>query len=83
MALPIGAKAALLWRLARDPDVPLLARLLLPAVLIYLALPFDLRPDRIPIVGQLDDLIVIALGIGVFVLLTPNDVLESHLAALE
>jgi uncharacterized membrane protein YkvA (DUF1232 family) len=51
----------LVTRLARDPRVPRRRKLLLLALVGYLALPFDLVPDVIPIAGQLDDAIVVAL----------------------
>jgi uncharacterized membrane protein YkvA (DUF1232 family) len=53
--------AILLARLARDPRVPRRRKLLLLALVGYLALPFDLVPDFIPVAGQLDDAIVVAL----------------------
>jgi uncharacterized membrane protein YkvA (DUF1232 family) len=51
----------LVTRLARDPRVPRRRKLLLVGVVAYLALPFDLVPDFIPVAGQLDDAIVVAL----------------------
>jgi uncharacterized membrane protein YkvA (DUF1232 family) len=48
-------------RLLRDPRVPRRKKLLLVGLAGYLALPFDLVPDFIPIAGQLDDVIVVAL----------------------
>jgi uncharacterized membrane protein YkvA (DUF1232 family) len=48
-------------RLARDPRVPRRRKLLLLALVAYLSLPFDLVPDFIPVAGQLDDAIVVAL----------------------
>lgn len=51
----------LVSRLARDPRVPRRRKLLLLALAGYLALPFDLVPDFIPVAGQLDDAIVVAL----------------------
>jgi uncharacterized membrane protein YkvA (DUF1232 family) len=48
-------------RLLRDPRVPRRQKLLLFALAGYLALPFDLIPDFIPVAGQLDDVIVVAL----------------------
>jgi len=47
--------------LAHDPRVPRRRKLLLLALVGYLALPFDLVPDFIPIAGQLDDALVVAL----------------------
>jgi len=51
----------LVSRLLRDPRVPRRHKLLLGALVGYLALPFDLVPDFIPVAGQLDDAIVVAL----------------------
>ena len=51
----------LLRALLRDPRVPRRRKLLLAALLAYLAMPIDLVPDFIPIAGQLDDAIVVAL----------------------
>src|SRR6266540_3352054 len=48
-------------RLLRDPRVPRRKKALLVALAGYLALPFDLVPDFIPVAGQLDDAIIVAL----------------------
>jgi uncharacterized membrane protein YkvA (DUF1232 family) len=48
-------------RLLRDGRVPRGRKILLGAMLGYLALPFDLVPDMIPVAGQLDDAIIVAL----------------------
>src|ERR671936_1048864 len=57
----------LVSRLAREPRVPRRRKLLLLALVGYLALPFDLVPDFIPVAGQLDDAIVVALVLRHFV----------------
>jgi uncharacterized membrane protein YkvA (DUF1232 family) len=51
----------LVTRLSRDPRVPRRRKLLLLALVGYLALPIDLVPDFIPVAGQLDDAIIVAL----------------------
>jgi uncharacterized membrane protein YkvA (DUF1232 family) len=48
-------------RLAGDPQVPQSSRLWLGGLILYLAMPIDLVPDFIPIPGQLDDAIIVAL----------------------
>jgi len=57
----------LVTRLAREPGVPRRRKLLLVALVGYLALPFDLVPDFIPVAGQLDDAIIVALVLRSFV----------------
>ena len=51
----------LVKRLMGDPRVPRSGKALLAALVVYLALPIDLVPDFIPVAGQLDDAIVLAL----------------------
>ena len=57
----------LVTRLARDPRVPRRRKFLLFAVVAYLSLPFDLVPDVIPVAGQLDDAIIVALVLRQFI----------------
>jgi uncharacterized membrane protein YkvA (DUF1232 family) len=57
----------LVTRLVREPRVPRHRKLLLLAVVGYLSLPFDLVPDFIPVAGQLDDAIIVALVLRHFV----------------
>ena len=55
----------LVGRLLGDPEVPRRDKLLLGGVLAYLASPVDLIPDFIPVAGQLDDALVVALALRV------------------
>ena len=57
----------LVSRLTREPRVPRRRKLLLFGLIGYLALPFDLVPDFIPVAGQLDDAIIVALVLRQFV----------------
>jgi uncharacterized membrane protein YkvA (DUF1232 family) len=57
----------LVTRLAQEPRVSRRRKLLLVALVGYLALPFDLVPDFIPVAGQLDDAIIVALVLRSFV----------------
>ena len=52
-----------LYLASRDPRVPVYARLLAGAVVAYAFSPIDLIPDFIPVVGHLDDLVVLPLGV--------------------
>jgi uncharacterized membrane protein YkvA (DUF1232 family) len=55
--------AVLFGRLARDPRVARRHKLVLLGAGAYLALPFDLVPDFIPVAGQLDDALVVSLAL--------------------
>lgn len=83
MKLPWRAKLSLLWRMFRDPDVPVTAKAVLPVLVGYLVMPFDVVPDFIPVLGQLDDLVVATVGLTLFLVLTPRPIVEQHLGALE
>jgi len=62
---------------ARDPRVPWYAKALAICVVGYALSPLDLIPDFIPIVGYLDDLILVPLGIALVLRLTPRDMLAE------
>ena len=83
MKLSIRAKLTLAWRMFRDPNVPTTAKAVMPAVLVYLASPIDIIPDFIPLLGQLDDLLVLFLGLSLVFWLTPSGVVEDLLDELE
>lgn len=60
-----------LWIAARDKRTPLAAKLVAGTVAAYALSPIDLIPDFIPVLGYLDDLIIVPLGIAVAVRLIP------------
>jgi len=62
---------------ARDRRMPLHVRALAFLVAAYALSPIDLIPDFIPVLGYLDDLILIPLGLALVVKLTPPEVLET------
>lgn len=59
----------------RDPRVPLYAKLFVMCVVAYAFSPIDLIPDFIPILGYLDDLILVPLGIMLAIRMIPREVL--------
>ena len=72
-----------LWKLARHRDTPRLAKLVAVLVLAYALSPIDLIPDFIPVLGQLDDLILIPLGVALVTRLTPPAVWQARLQEAE
>ena len=78
--LPSFAK--LFWRLVKDPRVGFRPKLVLAGVLAYVILPTDLVPDFIPVLGQVDDLVVIFLGLKFFLRLCPKEVVQEHVRSI-
>lgn len=72
-----------LWKLARHPETPRSAKAVAFAVLAYAVSPIDLIPDFIPVLGQLDDLILLPLGVALAVRLTPRPLWEARLREAE
>ena len=62
---------------ARDPRTPWPVRLLALAVAAYALSPIDLIPDFIPVLGLLDDIVIVPLGLALVVRWTPPEVLAS------
>ncbi len=83
LALSTRAKIDFGKTLMSDPDVPLLDKVALGIVVGYLALPFDLIPDFIPVIGQLDDLLIVSLALILLVKTIPNDVFDAAVARAE
>jgi uncharacterized membrane protein YkvA (DUF1232 family) len=62
---------------ARHPDTPRAVRLLALAVAAYALSPIDLIPDFIPVLGYLDDLVIVPLGVMLVIRLTPPHVMAN------
>jgi uncharacterized membrane protein YkvA (DUF1232 family) len=65
-------------RLLADPRVPRRTKLLLSALIGYLAMPFDLVPDFIPVAGYLDDAVVVAFVLRQLLRTSGPAVIEEH-----
>jgi uncharacterized membrane protein YkvA (DUF1232 family) len=72
-----------LWKLVRHPDTPRAAKIVAVLVLGYALSPIDLIPDFIPLLGQLDDLILIPLGVALAARLTPKPLWEARMREAE
>ena len=84
--LPVASRAPiyarLIWALLRDERTPMARKVLLGGALGYLILPADLIPDRIPLIGGLDDLVVVVLAVDLFLDGVPIEVLVEKLDEL-
>ena len=67
----------------KHPRTPWYAKVLAALIIGYALSPIDLIPDFIPVVGYLDDLILIPLGIALLVKIIPGDILEECRAKAE
>jgi uncharacterized membrane protein YkvA (DUF1232 family) len=69
-----------LYLARRDPRVPWYAKALAALVAGYALSPIDLIPDFIPVLGYLDDVILVPLGIAIVIRLIPPEVMAEHRA---
>ena len=65
---------------ARDPRVPWLTKAIAAVVAAYAVSPIDLIPDFVPVVGYLDDLIIVPAGIALVIKLIPPEIMAEHRA---
>jgi uncharacterized membrane protein YkvA (DUF1232 family) len=73
----LQAEAYALHLAARHPDTPWYAKLLVGAIVAYALSPIDLIPDFVPILGYLDDLVLIPIGIGLAIKIIPPLILAE------
>ena len=83
LAHRIRTEAHAVWLAARDPRTPWLAKLVGLAVAAYALSPIDLIPDFVPVLGLVDDALIIPAGLWLFERLVPADQLAEHRAAAE
>ncbi|MGI9175537.1 MAG: YkvA family protein [Rhodothermales bacterium] len=76
-ARTLRAESVALYLAARDPRTPWYAKALAGAVAAYALSPIDLIPDFVPVLGYLDDLLVLPAGIALAVRLVPKTVMED------
>lgn len=62
----------------RDPKVPWYAKALTLLIIGYAVSPIDLIPDFIPVLGQLDDLVILPIGIAIVLKMIPKSVMEEY-----
>lgn len=74
--------AKLYWRLFRDRRVSLLPKALLVLLATYLLSPLDFVPELIPVVGTVDDLVLGAGGLWLFIRLCPPPVVREHVTQI-
>jgi uncharacterized membrane protein YkvA (DUF1232 family) len=84
--LPLASRAPmyarLFWELVRDERTPVGRKALLGAALGYIVLGRDLVPDDVPIVGGIDDVVVVILAVDLFLDGVPDEVLDEKLEEL-
>ncbi len=65
----------------KDGRTPLLAKILLALAVGYILLPFDIVPDFIPVLGQLDDVVIVPSLVFLALKLVPDDLMEEMIRA--
>ena len=79
-AKAVRRDAIAVWIAARDPRVTWYAKVLAGAVAAYALSPIDLIPDFVPVLGYLDDLLIVPTGIVLTLRLIPGDLIEEFRA---
>lgn len=69
----------LVTRLMLDRRVPLRLKLILPAALVYLISPFDVVRDIVPVLGRVDDVLVLLISLALFLGMAPKEVVMEHM----
>lgn len=84
--LPLASRtpdyARLLWALVRDERVPGASKALLVGAGLYTALPVDVVPDWVPLIGRIDDVAIVVLAVDLFLESVPQALLHEKLDEL-
>lgn len=83
LAHRIRVESHTVWLAARDPRTPFFAKLVGLLIAAYALSPIDLIPDFIPVLGLLDDAILIPAGVWLFARLVPPELMAEHRATAE
>jgi uncharacterized membrane protein YkvA (DUF1232 family) len=78
----VPAYSRLIWSLLRDSRVPASQKAILAAAAGYLIVGRELIPDNIPVLGQLDELVVVILAVEVFLDGIPEEILDEKIEEL-
>ena len=82
LLLELPRLVRLCWRLLRDRRVPFWPKLILAGAVVYAVLPFDVIPDTLPLLGQVDDIVFLVTAARLFVACCPPALVHEHTAAL-
>lgn len=72
-----GKNLIVAWYAMRNPATPLIAKLLLAALALYVISPIDLLPDAFPVLGWVDDISMLAFVLPALLNLLPADILQA------
>ena len=81
--LPFFDKISLAGALFRDRRIGLAPRVIALGLVLYLAMPLDLIPDFIPVLGYLDDILIVGIGAVLLLRSIPRPIIEEHVGRYE
>ena len=72
-------KFRLAWFLIQDYRVPITTKFIPIIIILYVFSPIDFLPDVLPIIGQIDDLALIILGLELFISISPRTIVQNYM----
>jgi len=81
--LPFLDKISLAGSLISDDRIPIAPRIIGLVLVLYIASPIDLIPDFIPVIGYLDDILIVLVGAGLLLRSVPRHIIEEHVVRYE